>query len=535
MAETFDTALKKVASRYLRLLNTRVTATSIAQQIENHPNYPSLLSLSDAFSRFHIPNDAFEVGEEGFDAIDSPFVAFAEVPGTGRDFVLVTAKDKEKVNFRHAGRDQTVSREEFLKRYQRIIWAAEPDAGSGETGYAEKRLAERQKRKKQIVWYLGVSAILILTYLLNLPAQGILSFTILTLLKLLGLGTTILLLVYDIDKSNAFVKDICTAGKQFHCDAVLSSKASRIKGISWGEIGFFYFAATTLLLFAGGRPFAEKTAALALGNALAAPYIVFSLYYQWRVIRQWCPLCITVQSILLLELVWAVLFFWSTPAPIAAILSAPQTFLAGGLSLLVAVVGWYGIKPALIRANDAGSLSAAYKRLQYNPDIFYALLDQQPKIPEGWDTLGITLGPRNAATTIVKVCNPFCGPCSRAHPELENLLHNYDVQIRIIFNSQNKKEDPSAVVARHLMGIAAKGDALLTKQALDDWYGTNEKNYEQFAVRYPLDSDPQEQNPKLEAMYRWVDNGDIRYTPTIFINGRKLPSHYKLHELKNIL
>ena len=138
--------------------------------------------------------------------------------------------------------------------------------------------------------------------------------------------------------------------------------------------------------------------------------------------------------------------------------------------------------------------------------------------------------------TIVKVCNPNCGPCSRAHPELENLLDNYDIQVRIIFNSQNKEADHTANAARHLMAIAQRGDHELTKRALDHWYGSERKNYEEFAALYPLrNEDLRAQDHKLEAMYGWVNAGDIRYTPTFFINGRKLPSHYKLQELKNIL
>lgn len=535
MAESFDTALKKVAASYLRLLNTRVTATSIAQQIENHPNYPSLLSLSEAFNRFHIPNGAFEVGEESFDELDSPFVAFADVPGIGKDFVLVTNKDKDKVSFRHARNNETVSREEFLKRYQRIVWTAEPDAGSGETGYPEKLKEERQRKRRRLSWSIAAGAIVLLAFFINLPLGSALAFTGITLLKLLGTGTTLLLLAYDVDKSNSFVKDICSAGKQFHCDAVLTSKASRIKGISWSEIGWFYFGATTLLLFSGGISFAQKTALLVLDNAVAAPYIGFSVYYQWRVLKQWCPLCLTVQAILALELVWSTLSFWASPAPFSTVFSTPLPLAVAGVCGLIAAAGWYGIKPLLIKAKDADELSSAYKRLQYNPDIFFALLEQQPEIPAGWEKLGITLGPKDAATTIVKVCNPLCGPCSRAHPELENLLHNYDVQVRIIFNSQNKEADYSANAARHLMAIAEKGDAALTKKALDDWYGMDRKDYAAFAAHYPLDGDLQAQNPKLEAMYGWVDAGDIRYTPTLFINGHKLPTHYKLQELKNIL
>ncbi|HVU98012.1 MAG TPA: vitamin K epoxide reductase family protein [Puia sp.] len=535
MAESFDTALKKVAAEYLRLLNTRVTATSIAQQIENHPDYPSLLSLSEAFTRFHIPNGAFEVGEEGFDELDSPFVAFADVPGIGKDFVLVTGKDRDKVSFRHARKTETVSREEFLKRYQQIVWTAEPDAESGETGYGERLKAERQKKRRRLYWSIAAGAILLLGFFINLPAGSALAFGGITLLKLAGAGTTTLLLAYEVDKSNAFVRDICSAGKQFHCDAVLTSKAARIGGIAWGEIGFFYFGATTLLLFAGGLSFVQKTALLALGNAIAVPYIGFSVYYQWRVLKQWCPLCLIVQAILALEAVWATPSFWSSPIPFSTIYSTPLPLAVACLCLGIAVAGWYGIKPLLIRAKDADDISSAYKRLQYNPDIFFALLQQQPAIPAGWEKLGIPLGPKDAATTIVKVCNPFCGPCSRAHPELEHLLRNYDVQVRIIFNSQNKEADYSANAARHLMAIAEKGDAALTQKALDDWYGMPRKDYAAFAARYPLDDGLEAQNPKLEAMYGWVDAGDIRYTPTLFINGHKLPTHYKLQELKNIL
>jgi uncharacterized membrane protein len=534
MAESFDTALKKVAANYLRLLNTPVTATSIAQQIENHPNYPSLLSLSEAFSRYHIPNGAFEVGEEQFDEVDSPFVAFTEIPGIGKDFVLVTDKNKDTVSFRHARRNQTLSKEEFLKRYQKVIWAAEPDAGSGETEYADRLKDERVKHRKRLTWCAGAGALLLLAFFISLPAGAVFAFSAIVLLKLLGVGATALLLTYEIDKSNTFVKDICSAGKQFHCDAVLTSKAARIKGISWGEIGFFYFGATTLLLFAGGISFAQKTALLAVGNLLAAPYILFSLYYQWRVLKQWCPMCLTVQGILALELGWSVVTFWTASLPVAGGLSLLPLAI-GGACLLLTAVGWYGIKPVLVKAKDADAIAASHKRLQYNPDIFDALLKQQPAIPAGWEKLGIALGPANAATTIVKVCNPFCGPCSRAHPELENLLHNYDVQIRIIFNSQNKEADYSANTARHLMAIAEKGDAALTKRALDDWYGMKEKDYAVFAARWPLDGDVHRQDAKLEAMYGWVDAGDVRYTPTLFINGHKLPTHYKLQELKNIL
>ncbi len=121
---------------------------------------------------------------------------------------------------------------------------------------------------------------------------------LLLLIKLAGIAATTLLLIYEIDKSNAFVKSICTAGKQTNCAAVLQSKASKILGMSWSEAGFFYFASTFLFLLFPGISFMAKICLLSIANCLAAPYILFSVYYQWKVVKQWCPLCLTVQAVL---------------------------------------------------------------------------------------------------------------------------------------------------------------------------------------------------------------------------------------------
>ena len=61
-------------------------------------------------------------------------------------------------------------------------------------------------------------------------------------------------------------------------------------------------------------------------------------------------------------------------------------------------------------------------RIKYNPQIFEALLLKQKKIEQCTESLGITLGDVSAKNTLIKVCNPYCGPCAKAHPEIEKLL-----------------------------------------------------------------------------------------------------------------
>ena len=161
---------------------------------------------------------------------------------------------------------------------------------------------------------------------------------------------------------------------------------------------------------------------------------------------------------------------------------------------------------------------------------------QQPKAPDGWAHLGINLGNQHASNTIIKVCNPYRGPCSKAHFELEELIaHNKNVKLKIIFKSRNIEGDMEATITKHLMAINAEGDISHTKQALDDWYLAHPKDYNRFSVAHSARAGLIDQGPKLNDMSKWCIDADVTGTPTIFINGYRMPENYDIKELKQIL
>jgi hypothetical protein len=120
------------------------------------------------------------------------------------------------------------------------------------------------------------------------------------------------------------------------------------------------------------------------------------------------------------------------------------------------------------------------------------------------------------------VCNPYCGPCAKAHSPIEELLHNNpDVQVQIIFTATNDKNDIKAAPVKHLLAIAEKGNEETVKQALDDWYLADKKDYVAFAAKYPMNGELQKQVEKIEAMREWCEKAKITSTPTFFVS---LPS-----------
>lgn len=304
-------------------------------------------------------------------------------------------------------------------------------------------------------------------------------------------------------------------------------------GVSWSEAGFFYFAATTLFLFTGINRQASFLI-IASVSTMASAYIPFSIYYEWKVVKLWCPLCLTVQAILLLELFWAIVIVWIPFTVLPALLSFSMLSQVA-LCILLPVVSWFLIKPLLQKSKDETLYQNAYKRLLYNPEIFNGLLQQQETAPDGWQHLGITIGNLEAENTIIKVCNPYCGPCAKAHPVLEEIIqHNKNINLKIIFTTSNKEGDQGTKPVQHLLAIDCTKDKLMTQNALDDWYLSKNKDYQIFADKYPVNGELLQQKEKIDSMKNWCDAAGITHTPTFFINGKRLPEAYNTEELKNI-
>ncbi|MGN6299168.1 MAG: vitamin K epoxide reductase family protein [Ginsengibacter sp.] len=538
MAESYHTNLVNVASCYVKQLKVKVSKTILKESLNENPFFPSLYSLSNAFERFDIPHQAVKIDKENLENLTPPYIAYVRGQNTGKDFVLVTSVTNHEVQYIAENKKaKKVAKDDFVKHFENIVLQAEPDEKSGDKDFIinrRKEITTANKTSAIISVSVLISGLTLFFFLHSLPVHFFASASVLLFIKIVGLAATILLLIYEIDKSNAFVKSICTAGKETNCGAVLQSKASKVFGMSWSEAGFFYFASTFLFLLFPTISFADKTLVLSVANILAAPYILFSVYYQWKVVKQWCPLCLTVQAVLAAELIWSVVNFWQHLA--LSVLPSAFSLLPIAYCLLIPIILWYILKPLILKAKEEPIYKAAYKRLLYNPETFNHLLQQQASAPDGYQNLGIEIGNPDAENTIIKVCNPYCSPCAKAHPVLHKIVHNNkNVKLKLIFTASNDKGDKRGIAARHLLAINEKQNALKTQQALDDWYLAPKKDYNVFAAKYPLNGEIAKQEKQIEEMNKWCKEAEIFFTPTIFINGHRLPEKYNIEELIYIL
>ncbi len=533
--------LPEAAKLLIDLLHVKLTKTTLCKEIEEHPDYPSLLSISDILTKYGIDNLSIRLEPEKLDEVPVPFLTPIRAEKDFEVFfTVVRAIENDTLVFYDPERYKwrSIPKGEFIKRFSGTVLLADVSGpeNAGEKKYREILRGERKKSiADQAVAFtvpvlVGIAGI---TAFIQSPRNALLPLLFI-LITLTGAVVGTLLLWYELDQYNPLLRQICSAGKKVNCGAVLNSKASKIAGISWSTIGFSYFMGELLLLLFAGITNAQTLFIVSWLNVSALPYIFFSIYYQSKIAKQWCVLCLCVQSLLLFQFAVALTGGWHSlfSFEIISIGLVLRTATAFSIPFIAIML----LNPALQKGKENKKNKNELQRLKNTAEIFEALLVKQKTIMEGAHELGITLGKPDAKYKLVKVCSPYCGPCAKAHLPIEELLEsNSDVQIQIIFTATNKEGDIKKAPVKHLMAIAEKGNERQTKQALDDWYLPEKKDYAVFAARYPMNGELKNQEEKIEAMNNWCNKAQIVFTPTFFLNGYEVPSIYSINDLKYLL
>jgi protein-disulfide isomerase/uncharacterized membrane protein len=523
----------RILARQLRI---KVSNRAI-RKIKEHPTYPSMQSISDVLHDWKVENAGLKIQPERYGDLPVPFIAQVNDNFWGQAFVVVRAYSDDTVLISDytTPKWKPVKTNDFLKHATGYTLVAEATEGSGDKDYKSNRTKEVFQKAVSIA---AVAIILLLcafpvVRLLAVNGMAALAPAGLVFLKLFGCYISALLLWHEIDQHNPVLQKVCGHSKNINCGAILRSGASKIFGMSWSEIGTFYFAGGLLALLAGGLS-PVSVFAIAWLNAIALPYTVFSIYYQWRIAKQWCVLCLAVQGILVAEFLVSFAGHAHGLVPISVI---PYMFFVNTLlCFLLPAVAWLLLKPVLQAQKENKLTKSALAKIKYNAEIFNALLRKQKTIEYSTEGLGIVIGPANARNKVIKVSNPYCSHCATAHSEFHDLMESTDdLQLQIIFAVTSNEKDYRVIAAKHLMAIAGKNVPELTKQALDDWYQPSKKNYLAFATRYPMNGELNGQDEKIAAMSDWCMQTQISVTPTIFVNNHQLPENYSVSDLKYFL
>ena len=536
MFNRYEPNVKTIVA-FLKLLDVKVNSKTIDDTLQNHPDWPSLLCISDSLNAWNIPNAAGRI-EDSFEMelLPTPFLAYTASIENPLEIVTEVSEKSVKLYSTKQNKELIESKESFLKRWNGIYLIADKNDQSGEKDF------EITRQKSFIKSLVPVSLFVLVTMISGLflhrnielsEMNAVAPIYIQYLILFAGVIVTSLLLWYEIDSNNPLLHKVCTGIVKGNCDAILSGKQSKLLSwLSWSEVGFFYFAGGLITLLFAGSPI-STLAIIAYLNVLALPYTVFSIYYQGRVAKQWCVLCLSVQFLLVLGGINVTANKLLLPFNQFSV----EVIIKSILLYLIPILLWYTLKPYLLRSQEAKNTKREYLRIKFNSEIFDALLKKQKVMTVSTDGIGIDMGDPKATNTLIKVCNPYCKPCAKAHPKIEKLMDEIsDLNVKIIFITPNEPDHDAYKPVAHLLAIASQAnDEKEIKHALDDWYFAEKKDYEQFSTKYPMNGNLGKEGKKIESMFNWCNVMGISFTPTFFINGYQLPDAYDIEDLQYFL
>jgi len=347
-------------------------------------------------------------------------------------------------------------------------------------------------------------------------------------LNLAGLIVSGLLVNKQLGYTNDIVDKACKQGKNSDCDSVLNSSASKIFGIfPLSEIAFLYFSAMTISMIISSAVGVLSGYFLIL-SGLGSLFTIFTIYYQWRVIKKWCPLCLVLSLLL-----WGQFAFY--------IFQEEYMFsLAGGLVIsgcfVLLTAMWINLRDAVINSIEVPVIMRKLNRFRQSTEVFDSVLNKQPLANEMKIDGDLVKGSLESPLSLILVSHPGCKYCANAHKKVDELFRKYGDKLRINyrFNVHPQAENTTSYqVLFKIFKLNMAYENGKASSALADWYKMRELNIADWNNRYDL---PEDNNNKIASElikkhYEWCNSSGVTHTPTVFFNNRKLPEEFELEDL----
>ncbi|MFM9837911.1 MAG: cysteine peptidase family C39 domain-containing protein [Cyclobacteriaceae bacterium] len=509
----------------ISLLNIAVSVNAI-KTIKLHPDYPNLLSISYFLSNWNVENLSVKIASLQIKEI--PFPAIAHLHKNNGHFVVLQKFEDELLQYIDS--EVGVIKEslhEFEKKWTGVVLLVQANEKSGEENYRLKRNKEIFQNASLITVYT------LLTLLLLLPIQFISwPHASIYVLKIIGGLLCYFLLQKQFGGSNAKIDAFCKMGSKSDCDSVINSPASKVFGVvHLSEIGTWYFFGGIISVVIGAFVSDSVESIFFILSALAFPFNLFAIYYQGWVIKKWCPLCLAVMAVLWLEFIAHLIMSDNLAITWDSLLI---TFVGFSLPLIF----WLSVRQQFLDSFKLPNMERNLNRFLKSERVFQKLLEDQPEIEIGNFSNELQAGAGEAPIIVTVVSNPVCGPCTYAHAVIEDLLERFEGKLRVVFRFAINPSDiksESYEMLSHLMALRLGSSNEKSIKALSHWYLENGKhNFRKWKEENPISKTQNQDSIDLAIMEhaRWSTMAHINATPTVLINGKKLPEEFSVADLK---
>jgi uncharacterized membrane protein len=502
--------------KMLKLSNHEVNLNFANKLILSHPSYPSLESFSETLNILKILH---EVCFADFELLRPDLEAtMLHLKIDEGKFVVLIKKTNDKVTIYNP---ETEKLEELNKENLLTLW-------SGVTLIIPKKTMSLKRNKRRNPVFIFIGCILCFSFLFvflkNESHLFLMTFTI----QILGLFTTLLIALHELQYDNRLTSEICKKGNSFSCNDVLSSPGAKLLGlISLGDIGIIYFSGGLLVLLF--IPFlnnpTEYLSLMYLFSICTLPYTLYSVYYQKFKVEKWCPLCLLVLFFLWLSFINYSLFIDNLHVKsISSVLFPLEIF--GSTTIF-----WFILKDLLSTKKEKMILEINALKLKRNPEIFQSLFKRQKFLTMDYSSDDFIFGNSNSSLIITTIISEKCKYCKILVKSLIDLLDtNLDFMWVLRFDGINDEGwlENNFYFQRVFIKKYNK-NGKLALEVLRKWAdGEKTQNESESESKTNLP-------PCITNNLNWIKDNELTQVPIVFINGRVLPNLYELSDLSILL
>lgn len=502
MKESVDSLVNK----YIHLSNYRVEKNAIDLHLLTHPEYPSVKSISDTYDYFGIENIVANVPFEVINQLPENFI------GLLNGKLHLIKKDKNYAYLTDGKFQKTkISLDKLSEFWDGIIIAIE----------AKEQNDNFIKIKNEHIFFSILCLISVIPSIYNL------NFTITTFnfLTFIGVVISYFIIQEAFGVSNKIINKFCdTVSRNNGCSNVINDTKSKLFNIiSISDACLVYFSSALLFIV-----FIEfNVSLLFIISICSLPVIIYSIYYQAFIIKDWCALCISISIILITQFLILLYnfnyFFFDLSINLKAIVLVVFT------SIL-----WSILKGLIVKNLSLKDEQINFIKFKRNKKLFNELLSKRQLLTNDLllDNERIFFGSENPKLVIIAVTNPLCGFCAESFQTYYEILNKYDdVQINFVFALfTNDPNNPAFKILNSfikLYNTKLKKNAL---EALKEWFDS--KNFNNWIKKY---NQTEKQNQQLEDILKthldWMIKNKIRQTPSTIVNNCFYPDEYNIKDI----
>lgn len=510
-----------VLKKFLEKEDFKVNLKELKFQLLSHPSYPSLHSLTGVLSHFGIDNLALKVPLDMHTLEQTPshFISLTQ----DRQFMLVSRVGNKFGLLLENKEKKIVGASDFLKDWSGIVVAAEFDDES-------KQVANNRSYNSLSYGIYLLTGLILFSVIFTWNPNW---FQTLQLgLSLCGLLISILIINRELGLKSKIADAFCSDSDSTSCDDVLNAKgATFFNFLKLSDLSVIYFLGL-IIGWVFVLAFDQMSSIITLINVLAVLVTLYSIYYQYKIIKKWCPLCLGVVAVLWTQ--FGVLIIRGIDIEDTLLNMAGSSAVA--FSFLLAASIWIFIRPLLNGKYELEKLKIEHYKFKRNFDLFLSVLNKgthlEPDLPT-YREKEIVLGNIQAKVSILLVTSPQCYYCKAAHRELENVLVRNLDEINLTFRFNVNAKDKSDVGNRVCSRLLELHETQPTKtllKAMQEAY-SDDSNLPKWLMEWGEPVNHEVYSAVLIEQQKWCIENEVHFTPAVYINGKEFPKVYNRTDL----